>query len=285
MKSEFDSLSSNDSFVNTRLMFQSNSSIGLNKMHRLNVNIDISNRNSIENDDSKTENIIFTEQNINEDENIILMKNGMDKEIYERLKNENVTFIKTLLRLKSKMVSQKTNQTPEKNNSHLIKSLNISSTENKRYKRNNNVKKFPTTIVSFNQTIRKKDNPIKVTTTLRKAFINNQKKLSSNQTNKKEIDFSKKINTFETISNKRTFNYNNQKKENSKKKTKQRTLSSIPNKNQIDKINKLITARNKRNKDNRRDNLNKFNSLSNNSTSVSNLMTEIPSVTINLFDE
>ena len=100
MKSEFDSLSSNDSFVKTRLMLQSNSSIGLNKMHRLNVNIDISNRNSIENDDSKTENIIFTEQNNDDDDNRILIKNGMDKEIYERLKNENVTFIKTLLRLK-----------------------------------------------------------------------------------------------------------------------------------------------------------------------------------------
>ena len=285
MKSEFDSLSSNDSFVKTRLMLQSNSSIGLNKMHRLNVNIDISNRNSIENDDSKTENIIFTEQNNDDDDNRILIKNGMDKEIYERLKNENVTFIKTLLRLKSKMASQKNNQTPQKNNSHLIKGLNISSTENKRFKRNSNVKKFPTTIVTFNQIIRKKDNPVKITTTLRKTIINNQKKLSNNQVNKKEIDFPKKIKTFETITNKNIFNSNNQKKENSKKKTKQRTLSSIPNKNQIDKINKLITARNKRNKDNRRDNLNKFNSLSNNSTSVSNLMTEIPSTTIYLYDE
>ena len=148
MKSEFDSLSSNDSFVNARLMLQSNSSLRLNKINKLN---DKSNKHSIENDDSKTENIIFTEKNIDNDENRILIENGMDKEIYERLKNENVTFIKTLLRLKSKMASQKNNQTPEKNNSHEIKGLNISSTENKRFKRNNNVKKFPTTIVSFNQ--------------------------------------------------------------------------------------------------------------------------------------
>ena len=278
MKSEFDSLSSNDSFVNARLMLQSNSSLRLNKINKLN---DKSNKHSIENDDSKTENIIFTEKNIDNDENRILIENGMDKEIYERLKNENVTFIKTLLRLKSKMASQKNNQTPEKNNSHEIKGLNISSTENKRFKRNNNVKKFPTTIVSFNQILRKKENPVKITTTLRKAFINNQKKLSHNQTYKKEIDFCKNVN----ITNKKTFNLNNQKKDDSKKKTKQINLNSIPNKNQIDKINKLIIARNKRNKDNRRDNLNKFYSLSNNSTSVSNLMTEIPSATINLFDE
>ena len=212
MKSEFDSLSSNDSFVNARLMLQSNSSLRLNKINKLN---DKSNKHSIENDDSKTENIIFTEKNIDNDENRILIENGMDKEIYERLKNENVTFIKTLLRLKSKMASQKNNQTPEKNNSHEIKGLNISSTENKRFKRNNNVKKFPTTIVSFNQILRKKENPVKITTTLRKAFINNQKKLSHNQTYKKEIDFCKNVN----ITNKKTFNLNNQKKDDSKKKT------------------------------------------------------------------
>ena len=47
----------------------------------------------------------------------------------------------------------------------------------------------------------------------------------------------------------------------------------------------ILVKKQQRTERNRRDNLNKFNSLSNNSTSVSNLMTEIPSVTINLFDE
>ena len=68
MKSEFDSLSSNDSFVKSRLILQSNSKL-----------IDKSNKHSIENDDSKTENIIFIEQKVDNNE-----KEMECKEIYER---------------------------------------------------------------------------------------------------------------------------------------------------------------------------------------------------------
>ena len=248
------------------------------------------------------DNINFQEIHIKENEieeksnynNNILVKNGMSKEIYERLKNENVNFIQTLLRLKEKNANVNNLKcpfiTPEKPNNYLNKLLN-KSTNNKS---NNSIyKKCSIQITPLNKIIREKDIPIKITTSLRKNNLLENKKQSNN---KSEIIYPKKptilknnnnnnklINVNKTID----INSSNILNKNSitKKVIKQRTLSAVPNQKQIDKINKLVNSKNKRNQD-----FKSYNSLNNtNSTGVTNLSinpnNEIPSAVINLFDD
>ena len=84
--------------------------------------------------------------------------------------------------------------------------------------------------------------------------------------------------------NENMFGINEQKNENSKKMLKQRTLSGVPNKKQIEKISKFIRINNKRNKTLRESQI-KYISLSHNSTGLTNPICEIPSAVINLFDD
>ena len=201
------------------------------------------------------DNINFQEIHIKENEieeksndnNNILVKNGMSKEIYERLKNENVNFIQTLLRLKEKNANVNNLKcpfiTPEKPNNYLNKLLN-KSTNNKS---NNSIyKKCSIQITPLN---------------------NNNKLINVNKT----IDINSS-----NILNKNSI---------TKKVIKQRTLSAVPNQKQIDKINKLVNSKNKRNQDFKSYNsLNNTNSTGVTNLSI-NPNNEIPSAVINLFDD
>lgn len=253
------------------------------------------NYNEIEDNIKLKENIIGKNEkdeiSKNKD-NDILINNGMSKEIYERLKKENVNFIQTLLRLKEKTINGKNTNpciTPQKPNNHLNKVLNKSINN----KSNNSMfKKCPIQITPLNKIIRKKEIPIKITSSLRKNDILENKKQS---VNKSEIIYPKKTTKLQNNINSKIINVNktinvnncNIIKKNSieKKVIKQRTLSAVPNQKQIEKINKLVNSKNRRNQD-----IKIFNSLNNtNSTGVTNVSinpnNEIPSAVINLFED
>ncbi len=115
------------------------------------------------------------------------------------------------------------------------------------------------------------------------------------------IENQNKNNQTENFITNESFNFNNNnnknnqiEKKNSKNISKiiikQRTLSAVPNKKQIEKINILINGKNRRKKDIKSENVNRVNSLNNtNSTGITNLSinpnNEIPSAVINLFDD
>ena len=232
--------------------------------------------------------------------NNILINNGMSKEVYERLKNENINFIQTLLRLKEKTAISKNNinqcDIPEQSNLHINKKLN-ESTNNKT---NESIfKKCTIPIKTLKHMVRKKEVPIKITKDIRKTNLQKNKNKFNNKSeilyHKKTLTFSNNLNNI-SINN---FNITNNSNNNFEKKStknlskivvKQRTLSAIPNKKQIEKINILINGKNRRNKDIKSENVNRVNSLNNtNSTGITNLSinpnNEIPSAVINLFDD
>ena len=305
--SEIETLSSNSSFSNSKLMVQSNSSIALQHYTHIISNEEKIKKEIEDMENKKNEEIKLNFQQTNSD-NTVLIENGMNKEIYERLKNENINFIQTLLRLKQKMINeQNINKTPEKGDLDYNKYLNKSSTEHKTFIRNSNIKKYPTVIAPLNPILKKKENPIKIIA-LKKTFVkndkkekekkndnnnnpnktNNNSKLNSINSNTKTIkNLPKKSNSLKNSinsMNENMFGINEQKNENSKKMLKQRTLSGVPNKKQIEKISKFIRINNKRNKT-LRESQNKYISLSHNSTGLTNPICEIPSAVINLFDD
>ena len=98
--SEIETLSSNSSFSNSKLMVQSNSSIALQHYTHIISNEEKIKKEIEDMENKKNEEIKLNFQQTNSD-NTVLIENGMNKEIYERLKNENINFIQTLLRLKN----------------------------------------------------------------------------------------------------------------------------------------------------------------------------------------
>ena len=232
--------------------------------------------------------------------NNILINNGMSKEVYERLKNENINFIQTLLRLKEKTAISNNNKNqcdiPEQSNPSINKKVNESINN----KTNESIfKKCTIPIKTLKHMVRKKEVPIKITKDIRKTNLQKNKNKFNNKSeilyHKKTLTFSNNLNNI-SINN---FNINNNSTNKFEKKStknlskivvKQRTLSAIPNKKQIEKINILINGKNRRNKDIKSENVNRVNSLNNtNSTGITNLSinpnNEIPSAVINLFDD
>ena len=232
--------------------------------------------------------------------NNILINNGMSKEVYERLKNENINFIQTLLRLKEKTAISNNNKNqcdiPEQSNPSINKKVNESINN----KTNESIfKKCTIPIKTLKHMVRKKEVPIKITKDIRKTNLQKNKNKFNNKSeilyHKKTLTFSNNLNNI-SINN---FNINNNSNNKFEKKStknlskivvKQRTLSAIPNKKQIEKINILINGKNRRNKDIKSENVNRVNSLNNtNSTGITNLSinpnNEIPSAVINLFDD
>ncbi len=232
--------------------------------------------------------------------NNILINNGMSKEVYERLKNENINFIQTLLRLKEKTAISNNNKNqcdiPEQSNPSINKKVNESINN----KTNESIfKKCTIPIKTLKHMVRKKEVPIKITKDIRKTNLQKNKNKFNNKSeilyHKKTLTFSNNLNNI-SINNFKINNNSNNKFEKKSTKNlskivvKQRTLSAIPNKKQIEKINILINGKNRRNKDIKSENVNRVNSLNNtNSTGITNLSinpnNEIPSAVINLFDD
>ena len=140
----------------------------------------------------------------------------MNKVYYERLKNENIDFIQTLLPLKKKMVDEKKHKTPEKQKLYLNNQLNISLTESKNNDKKSNFQRFPT----FNQAnnlIKKKDNPIKVKNSFKNSIVSEQRKLLKNY-NKSNILIPKtKITLTNSFINNNIISNSNKKNSSSKK--------------------------------------------------------------------
>ena len=232
--------------------------------------------------------------------NNILINNGMSKEVYERLKNENINFIQTLLRLKEKTAISNNNKNqcdiPEQSNPSINKKVNESINN----KTNESIfKKCTIPIKTLKHMVRKKEVPIKITKDIRKTNLQKNKTKFNNKSeilyHKKTITFHNNLNNISINSINNNNNSNNKfENKNTKNKPKriikQRTLSAIPNQKQIEKINILINGKNRRNTDIKSDNINRLNSLNNtNSTGITNLSinpnNEIPSAVINLFDD
>ena len=144
--SNVNSLSFSSSFVN------SGYNVGFNyPLMRNNFKSFIVNNENLKTEENIKESKIF-KQNFYEDK--IENKennnpNGMNKEIYDRLKNEKIDFIQTLLRLKQKMANENINKTPEKQKYELNKNLNKSLTENRNNIKVSNIKKFPICLIKF----------------------------------------------------------------------------------------------------------------------------------------
>ena len=276
--------------TNSKFINQSNSFITNN--YKLKID-------NIKNESIKENNI--SQKGIEENSNKnILINNGMSKEVYERLKNENINFIQTLLRLKEKTAISKNNKNqfekPEQYNPHINKILNESINN----KTNDSIfKKCIIPIKTLKHIVRKKEVPIKITKDIRKTNLQKNKTKFNNKSeilyHKKTITFHNNLNNISINSINNNNNSNNKfENKNTKNKPKriikQRTLSAIPNQKQIEKINILINGKNRRNTDIKSDNINRLNSLNNtNSTGITNLSinpnNEIPSAVINLFDD
>ena len=277
--------------TNSKFINQSNSFITNN--YKLKID-------NIKNESIKENNI--SQKGIEENSNKnILINNGMSKEVYERLKNENINFIQTLLRLKEKTAISKNNKNqfekPEQYNPHINKILNESINN----KTNDSIfKKCTIPIKTLKHMVRKKEAPIKITKDIRKTNLQKNKRKFNNKSeilyHKKSITFSNNPNniSINSYNNNKNNNNNQFEKKNSKNISKiiikQRTLSAVPNKKQIERINILINGKNRRNKDIKSENVNRINSLNNtNSTGITNISinpnNEIPSAVINLFDD
>ena len=146
---------------------------------------------------------------------------GFDNEIYERLRKENVDFIKTLLRLKQKMYYQNS------------KFSNYENDKKKYNEKKGNLKIqskklldiTPLEITNIQSINHKKDKPIKIKTSLRK--LNH----SENNTNKRKNIFNNKIDNNYTKNSSINLEKKNNKLLLQKKSIKQRTISAITNKN------------------------------------------------------
>ncbi len=160
--------------------------------------------------------------------------NGLDNDIYERLRNENVDFIKTLLRLKAKMYYQNlgySNHEKRRNKQYeLIDNLKMKK----------NIKTTPRGIKDIQNRNIKKEKPIKI-----KPQIN----YSENKTKKKNNFFHNKIDSSLKTSKTSIHSTLSEDKTNIKvtspnKIIKQRAISEIPNNSQIKKIQQLIKPKN-----------------------------------------
>ena len=276
------SLIENSSFKKSKCIISSNSTSRIHRIRKINNNENnINNNYEIENLKNKKQS--FCEEQILNEENDSFI--GMNKEVYERLKNEKIDFIQTLLRLKKKMADEKKHKTPEKQKLYLNNQLNISLTESKNNDKKSNFQRFPT----FNQSNnlnKKKENPIKVKNSFKNSFVSEQRKLLKNY-NKSDILIPKtKITLTNSFINNNIISNSNKKNSNSKKKINQKRMFSS---NHVNIIKNNKTNIKKRNKEVRIENhCSKLTNLSNNSTCFSNAsinpMIEIPSATINLFD-
>ena len=220
------SLSFNSSFVNPGYNFQLNYPLTRNNCKSFIINDEfLTNEGNLKESKSYKQN--FYDDTIENKENY--NPNGMNKEIYDRLKNEKIDFIQTLLRLKQKMANENINKTPEKQKYELDKNLNKSLTENRNNLKKPNIKKFP---ICLNKIKKKNDKPILMKNSFKRTFISNSKNLNLN--NKNEIIVFKRENTYRNslFQNEKKINKKN---ENSKNKFKQRTLSLNTNQNQISK--------------------------------------------------
>jgi hypothetical protein len=160
--------------------------------------------------------------------------NGLDNDIYERLRNENVDFIKTLLRFKAKMYYQNlgySNHEKRRNKQYeLIDNLKMKK----------NIKTTPRGIKDIQNRNVKKEKPIKI-----KPQIN----YSENKTKKKNNFFHNKIDSSLKTSKTSIHSTLSEDKTNIKvtspnKIIKQRAISEIPNNSQIKKIQQLIKPKN-----------------------------------------
>ena len=275
------SLSFNSSFVNPGYNFQLNYPLTRNNCKSFIINDEfLTNEGNLKESKSYKQN--FYDDTIENKENY--NPNGMNKEIYDRLKNEKIDFIQTLLRLKQKMANKKINKTPEKQKYELDKNLNKSLTENRNNIKISNIKKFP---ICLNKIKKKDDNPILIKNSLRRTFISNSKN-NLNLNNKNEI----KLKRDKKYRNSFVQNYkNNNKNKNMRNENliKQRTLSLNTSQNQVGNYKSFLEQKKDKNKKIKKNNHTKINSFNNISTCVTtssiNQITEIPSATINLFDE
>ena len=209
-------------------------------------------------------------------------------ELYERLRNENVDFIKTLLRLKQKMNNNNYND----NNYNTFKSNDIyynkiffsqEKNKSKNVKSRNKIKfneNFPLEISPFqNRNIQKKFKK-----------MNSVKKVSFTENKGKKNTNSKILQDYST-------KYSSQEKKSRhifspKTLSKQKKNNEYPNKNEIKKLNQLIINKNKKEKkksslssqniiriiDDNNKNITKENINNNNNNNV-------PIAVINLFDD
>ena len=146
---------------------------------------------------------------------------GFDNEIYERLRKENVDFIKTLLRLKQKMYYQNS------------KFSNYENDKKKYNEKKGNLKIqskklldiTPLEITNIQSINHIRDKPIKIKTSVRK--LNH----SENNTNKRKNFFNNKVDNNYTKNSSINFEKKNNKLLLQKKSNKQRTISAITNKN------------------------------------------------------
>ena len=159
--------------------------------------------------------------------------NGLDNDIYERLRNENVDFIKTLLRLKAKMYYQNLGYS-----NHEKRNKQYELIDNLKMKKN--IKTTPRGIKDIQNRNVKKEKPIKI-----KPQIN----YSENKTKKKNNFFHNKIDSSLKTSKTSIHSTLSEDKTNIKvtspnKIIKQRAISEIPNNSQIKKIQQLIKPKN-----------------------------------------
>ena len=160
--------------------------------------------------------------------------NGLDNDIYERLRNEDVDFIKTLLRLKAKMYYQNlgySNHEKRRNKQYeLIDNLKMKK----------NIKTTPREIKNISNRNSKKEKPIKITS---------QINYSENKTKKKNNFFHNKIDSSLKTSKTSIHSTLSEDKTNinvttPNKTVRQRAISEIPNNSQIKKIQQLIKPKN-----------------------------------------
>ena len=160
--------------------------------------------------------------------------NGLDNDIYERLRNEDVDFIKTLLRLKAKMYYQNlgiSNKVKRRNKQNeLIDNLKMKK----------NIKTTPREIKNISNRNSKKEKPIKITS---------QINYSENKTKKKNNFFHNKIDSSLKTSKTSIHSTPSQDKTNinvttPNKTVRQRAISEIPNNSQIKKIQQLLKPKN-----------------------------------------
>ncbi len=232
----------------------------------------------------------------NEDTNYNSNTNrGLDSELYERLRNENVDFIKTLLRLKQKMY----NQSLLNHEKQKFKNINDEKIENLKMMKNNIIS--PLEIKSIqNSRIIKKEKPIIIKNSIKKVnYIENKKKETKNFFHNK-IDNSLKTSKTSIHS---TPVQTNMKTNSPYKINKQRAVSEIPNNEQINKIKQLMKTKKtkiNRNKNNQNKNISSSSIISinmtydiNNNNPNKNVIKKlkenkkksIPKAVINLFDD
>ena len=232
----------------------------------------------------------------NEDTNYNSNTNrGLDSELYERLRNENVDFIKTLLRLKQKMY----NQSLLNHEKQKFKNINDEKIENLKMMKNNIIS--PSEIKSIqNSRIIKKEKPIIIKNSIKKVnYIENKKKETKNFFHNK-IDNSLKTSKTSIHS---TPVQTNMKTNSPYKINKQRAVSEIPNNQQINKIKQLMKKKKtdvNGNKNNQNKNISSSSIISinmtydiNNNNPNKNVIKKlkenkkksVPKAAINLFDD